>query len=355
MPLNLGERSEASALLGRDEGGHWYRNDGSVPGATTKRDGRLRIAVVAPKNTPAEARWLASLLRYAAEPYRRHRPYDVVWFFNVTRELRFLRDHTDSKLIAVAVEPKTILPLNYDPELLALCDLYLGYRKFAGPGFVGEFHPLRFPATTHAEIAAVLEESLRAVRPYDFCMFAKHDPNYRGLIGRALARRNAVLAGSLFGSRVDSKLDIQRRCKYEIITENDINDYYLSEKVAQALLGGCIPVYYGCTTVQHQVPAGLFVSLSEDDLRGDGLERVLDHLLQPEVVAQFQANLRESALRFLSASCTIEGNVVHPIEGYLGRIADAGFRSRRRSWRWWARALGMAFRSSDSRSVALAP
>jgi hypothetical protein len=257
----------------------------------------------------------------------------------VSEELRFLSDNTDSKLLAMTLEPRTALPTNYDPALLDRCDLYLGYRNFAGRGFVGEFHPLRFPATTHAEIDAVFEDSLRSARPVDFCIFANHDPNYRLLLGKALSRRSAILAGPLFANPVESKLAVQRQCKYEVITESDINDYYLSEKLAQALLAGCIPVYYGCTTASLQVPPELFVPLQEDDLRGDRLERFLDHLQRPEVVLGLQRALREQAYTFLRDACTIEANLVAPIDGFLSRLAGSGFRARRRSWRWWARAL----------------
>jgi hypothetical protein len=344
------EQDEGAGLLARDDGGHWYRSsDRRLTAASTGRDNGLRIGVVAQKNTPRETRWLADLLGYTAEPYRPGRRYDVVCFFNVTEELRFLRAHTDARLVVVALEPKTALPLNYDPALLDLCDLYLGYGNFASPRFTGEFRHLRFPATTYPEIGAILEDSLQAVRPVDFCIFANHDPHHRRAIGHALARRNAILAGPLFGNRVDNKLDIQRHCKYEFITESDINEYYFSEKLPQALLGGCIPVYYGCTTVEQLVPAGLFVSLREQDLRGDGLEKILDHLQRPDVVARFHAQLREGALPFLRESCTFETNIVAPLEDYFGRLATAGFRSVRRTWRWWTRALGGALRATHGR------
>lgn len=326
------------APLARDRGGHWYRGE-VEPCIRPRRTDGPRVGVVAPKNTREETEWICDFLDYPAEPYRRYHRYDVVLFINVSEELRFLGDNTDCRLVAMTLEPRTALPANYDPALLDRCDLYLGYRNFASSGFRGEFRPLRFPATTRAEIDAVFEDSLRSDRPVDFCIFANHDPNYRTLLGKALARRNSILAGPLFGNPVASKIAVQRLCKYEVITESDINDYYFSEKLAQALLAGCIPVYYGCTTVSRQVPRGLFVPLQEDDFRGDRLERLLDDLQRPEVLLDLQTRLREDAARFLRESCTMEMNVAAPIDEFLSRLAGSGFRAKRRSWRWWTRAL----------------
>src|SRR5262245_19118100 len=142
---------------------------------------------------------------------------------------------------------------NYDPLLLKRSDRYMGYANFAGSDYSGKYERYTFPVATEEVIKREFPISMKAHRDADFCTFANHDPNIRLEIARALEEHRSILAGPLFGSRVESKLAIQRRSRFEFITENAINDYYVSEKLGQAILGGCVPVYYGCTRIKHKV------------------------------------------------------------------------------------------------------
>lgn len=317
--------------------------------------GPLRIGVVAPKNSWADLEPVLDLLDASVQPYRRGGEYDVVWFFNLTPEVRLVRRHTGAKVFGLAVEPPGRWPHNYDPALLEACDLYMGYEDFAGPGFRGEFQRFVYPAATAAEVEERFEASCQAERRFDFCIFARHDPNLRAAIGRALRGQRAILAGPLFGNETDDKLTLQRRCRYEFVTENEINGFYFSEKLGQALLAGCVPVYYGCTRIKEQVPEGLFVDIA-DFVDGDpaaALPAVIEHCLTPGVWEGYAARVHAAGGAFLLRHSTWEANLVTPLQRYLGALADQGLPARRASWVW--RACGLMGARGAARRERLVP
>lgn len=231
----------------------------------SKRSGNpLRLGLIAVKNSIEEQIDLLSFLSNVdAEPYCRGRRYDLVWLFNVSPELRWIEAHTDAKTIVTAMEPNFMYPPNYDPDLLALTDRYLGDRNFASAAFCGQFETLLFPAYSRKHVEEIVAASTDSVRDMDFCIFARHDPNLRLALADAAGKYRSIAAGPLFGERVESKHTIQRRCRYELITENDINDYYCSEKLGHALAAGCVPVYWGGSDIKPRLPAGIYVDMAD--------------------------------------------------------------------------------------------
>ena len=209
------------------------------------------------------------------------------------------------------------------------------------------FQPFTFPVHTAHVIRREFVASLQTVRDMDFCLFAKHDPNVRLAIGAYLRAYRSILAGPLFGQRVPSKLPVQRRCRYELITENEIGEAYASEKIGEALMAGCVPVYWGCRRIESLVPADLFVNL--DDFTVDGqpdIAAAVAHCLMPGVYERYVAAIRERGLDVLLSRFTIEKALVDPLLGYIERLRAANFRNRRfdlvyRAWSARERVQGM--------------
>jgi hypothetical protein len=298
---------------------------------------RLRVGLIAVKNGPDEQRGLLSYLNNAdCEPYRRGRRYDLVWFLNVTPELRFIKQHTDAKAFVVAMEPEFMYPLNYDADLLSLADVYMGYRNFAAPSFRGVFDPFVFPLYPQEMIRREFDRSLEADRDHDFCIFATHDPNIRKALGRAAGRYRSILAGPLFDNRVSDKLAIQRCCRYELITENDLNDYYCSEKPGQALVAGCIPVYWGCTRIKEILPASVLVDVN-DFCRADGtpdIARLLEYCLSDGVYEAHCNALRKTMPDLLVEKHSLERCLIEPVQRYIDELTHTGWRARKISAKW---------------------
>lgn len=299
----------------------------------------FRVGLVAPKNTPEEQRWLCGFLRgVAAAPYERGARHDLVWFLNVTEELRFLARHTSARTVVIGMEPRALWPLNYEPALLRLADVCVGYKNFAGPDFAGHFQTFRFPVDTRERIERLFPEALAARRDREFCIFARHDPNFRRALAEAAGPDACIAAGPLFGRPVADKRDIQLRCRYELITENEINDYYLSEKLGAALLAGCVPVYYGCRKVAERMPPDLFINMHDfaDASGRPDLAAVIRHCRAPGVYERHAAALRERALPVLRG-LSIEACLIEPAQTFADALRAAGWRARGGSarFRYW--------------------
>jgi hypothetical protein len=52
-------------------------------------------------------------------------------------------------------------------------------------------------------------------------------------------------------NRIDSVLQAYRDYKFTIVIENDKYDYWVTEKIVNPLLCGCIPIYWGCPSISR--------------------------------------------------------------------------------------------------------
>src|SRR5437868_2508251 len=111
-----------------------------APPSDGRRYSTLRVGLLLTK-VPAEH--IQSLFlpyfKVHTELYQRGGSYDVVFCYNLHRELEFIRKHTDARIYAIAPEPPNFWPDNYDPRLVNLCDCHLGYARVGGIGFRGTF------------------------------------------------------------------------------------------------------------------------------------------------------------------------------------------------------------------------
>lgn len=55
-------------------------------------------------------------------------------------------------------------------------------------------------------------------------------------------------------ARSESKIDTLRRYKFCVAIENSEDEHYVSEKVYDALVAGCVPIYFGAPNVRDYVP-----------------------------------------------------------------------------------------------------
>ena len=289
-------------------------------------------------------------LNFPAEIYRQGGHYDLVFAYNLTSELKHVRKHTGAKILAIAAEPWNQLQSNYACDLVSLCDIYYSYSKPDCPEFCGEHNHYTYPAFETAYFDAIFEKAVATPKEYDFCMFARHDPNCRLQMAKILEGKSAYCAGPLFQNPVESKLEIQFRSRFEFITENEITESYVSEKLGQSLMAGCVPVYLGGARAHELFPGNLFI----DVRHFASLEEVLAFCLSPGVYDDFAARIRENAPAVLLEKHTWESNVIGSLLNYRSRLIAAGFRSSGESiwWKtqWLKRHLG-AVRRWMKRSV----
>ena len=285
------------------------------------------LGLIASKNSHDEMLWLLSFINADGEPYQRGKLYDVVWFFDLTQEIKFIKRNTTSKIFAVAPEPKSMWPLNYDPDLIDLCDYYLGYENFSSTRFTGVYQKFFFFASTLSDIRKTFIESIEKERDVDFCIFARHDPNIRTLIAEHLKGENSIIAGPLFDNPQTSKTDIQVRCKYEFITENERNDYYLSEKIYQSLMCGTVPIYYGCRKVKEIIPPELFIDFGDfmvDDF-SDAISSIIKYCKSDDNYLFHSSAIKKKALPFLESFASIESSMTNILNEYLYDLEKNNF------------------------------
>jgi hypothetical protein len=263
------------------------------------------------------------------EPYQRGGAYDVIFCYNLHRELELIRKHTDARIFAIAPEPPNFWPNNYDPRLVNLCDRYLGYAPVRDAGFRGEFREYVYPCVLRADLAR-FDGSLANVRRYTFCIFARHDPNIRCQIAAAIKNHDAFLGGPLFGNPVPDKWNVQSQAKFEFITENEINDGYVSEKLGQALTAGCVPIYLGSPRAQQIFPANLFIRL--DAFKS--IQEVVAFCRTDGTHERYFDTISRNAKAVLERHHTWEGNIFDPFHEYVNTLEASGFRSRHTSF-WW--------------------
>ena len=291
----------------------------------------MRVALIAPKNTLDEQTWLGSFFSFSVEEYHPRQKYDAVIFWNLTPEIKRIRSRFNTLLCGIGVEPEWLWPYNYDPDLIQHLSFYSAYKNFADDCFCGTFHPFVYFAANAEKIHQSFTEALQKDRPYDFIQFARHDPNIRELIGECLKDRNAILAGPLFDNPVTDKLALQRNCRFELITENVINDWYMTEKLPEALMAGCVPVYLGCACVSKKVDPDLFVDLNRfgSPESPETVNAALDYCLAPGVYECFFENIRRAGADYIVERFSLENTVVRPIEEFLAPFFTDDFKARR--------------------------
>ena len=91
------------------------------------------------------------------------------------------------------------------------------------------------------------------------------------------------------------------RAKYVLAIENEISDYYWTEKFTDAILCFCIPLYYGSPKIGNYFPKGSYVQLditkrtAVDDLReiltSDFYERNIPNLIEARNLVLAKHNL----------------------------------------------------------------
>jgi hypothetical protein len=105
----------------------------------------------------------------------------------------------------------------------------------------------------------------------DFCCFVQSNGNPRRTAKRLkffkkLNHRRFVHSGGSvlnnIGYRVGDIHDFLRKFKFSICFENDSSPGYTTEKIANAMLNGCIPIYWGNPLVSRDFNEKSFINVS---------------------------------------------------------------------------------------------
>jgi glycosyltransferase involved in cell wall biosynthesis len=82
-----------------------------------------------------------------------------------------------------------------------------------------------------------------------------------------------------------STVDIIKEYTFVLIIENTDADGYVSEKIYDAFIAGCIPIYYGNNNANVGIPDGMFVDLRQYP-SSEALQKYLDKLTTKQIEAK---------------------------------------------------------------------
>ncbi|MES1981393.1 MAG: glycosyltransferase family 10 [Pseudomonadota bacterium] len=130
--------------------------------------------------------------------------------------------------------------------------------------------------------------------------WAKPTPtfNFRNKVKRPFIRLATRLFGyqpfSSYRGEITNKREVLHRSKFSYCYENTRGlSNYITEKIFDSLLSGCVPIYWGADNILEYIPAGCFI----DRRNFDGTAAVHEFLLSvsSEDYARYQSNI----IRFL--------------------------------------------------------
>lgn len=128
-----------------------------------------------------------------------------------------------------------------------------------------------------------------------------------------------------YRGEVRDKAEVLRRSKYSYCYENtrDLSNY-ITEKIFDSLVCGCVPVYWGADNVLNYIPADCFI----DRRTFSGTAEVHEYLLSisPEDYANYQSNivsfLDSDAAKMFSVECIISTAVGHISQDVMGHMDE---------------------------------
>ncbi len=121
--------------------------------------------------------------------------------------------------------------------------------------------------------------------------FTKKYPDKIDLYGRKLM--SYLIPGNFehFGGELADKWDGMKDYRYSIGIENSMQKNYFTGKFTDAVLSGCMPIYWGCNNIGDLFPKNSYVWL--DITKDDAPEQVLE-IIKSDVREQNLDELREA-------------------------------------------------------------
>lgn len=116
---------------------------------------------------------------------------------------------------------------------------------------------------------------------------------------------------------IDDKLDALRGYRFHVALENSSLDHYFTEKLTDAVIAGCYPIYYGCPNLDSYLPADSF---SRIELRNfDAAVAVIEGAIAGSLDIVRRDGLREARRRLMHE---------HNLFAMLGRVLTEERRGR---------------------------
>jgi alpha(1,3/1,4) fucosyltransferase len=138
-----------------------------------------------------------------------------------------------------------------------------------------------------------------------FCSFVASNPrgSFRNAFFKKLNRLKKVDSAGRhfnnFGSRIDDKLNFLKNYRFNLAFENSQSPGYVTEKLIEPLLMGCIPIYWGAPDVAKDFNPACMINVSDFSDFGEAI----DYILQAD---------RDESIRLRHLSAPVFQNNIAP-------------------------------------------
>lgn len=118
------------------------------------------------------------------------------------------------------------------------------------------------------------------------------------------------------GLSFEEKLPVMSRYKFSICFENCIFPGYVTEKIFDCFLAGCIPIYYGAPNIEDFVPADTYIDFRKFENLG-ALEQYLNTFTESDA-----KKMLDAAKAFLSSTDFDKYYTINVIDSMLNKIEN---------------------------------
>lgn len=273
--------------------------------------------------------------------------------FSILHDGQALDQFSEPKYL-IATENPHICPLNKDRSYLSQFNgVFTWNTEFANlPNVSHVFIPnqIRNPSTpsfserpifsciinANKAFRSSLENDLYRERIEVIRWYERNTPEYFSLYGlgwgkpepaftptQKISRRIKRLASQIFGYKpfpsyvgeVPDKELIYRQTKFAYCYENVANlPDYISEKIFDCFFGGCVPVYWGSSTINQHIPNSCFID-RRDFKNTAEVHRFLMNIDETEYT-----RYQESIRHFLSSSKAMEFDTTSYVSRIINKI-----------------------------------
>lgn len=184
--------------------------------------------------------------------------------------------------ILLIYEPVMLRPANHSPVVRSLFTHVVGWSEthshFLGPGtyIPNDFKNICLNNKRHNKIALICSNRSHAECKTELYSYRRNivdyyltnDPNFLHLYGRGWSSYDSLVSNSrsistIYKGAPTSKLKTLSSYMFSFAIENERSDsMYITEKILDAMISGCIPIYLGSTQVSKLIDPSLFIELS---------------------------------------------------------------------------------------------
>lgn len=220
-------------------------------------------------------------------------------------------------LIALLWEPYATQPTSYQTQYTSLFDMV--FTMYDESVDNGQFHKLHYAQPTlnmtmgkqfdnrsfctliagnkqSGYGGSLYKERRKAIR-----FFSKSNQRDFAFYGKGWDRQY----WPNYGGGITRKADVLSSYKYCICFENTADaPGYITEKIFDVMLAGCIPVYWGAPNIQAYIPSNCFIDFRDFDCNYEKLEQYLNSISEDQF-KEYQQNIAdylssEAAFKFSS-------------------------------------------------------